>query len=113
MSHRVTTESSMTDLSIVQKVAKAQGFSFNVTGETVQFTSGKLNRASLDTRTGRITGDTDFGHTQDALGMLRQAYSEEKYRQECLKQGIQIEDRTVLSQHNGQKGVVKLTISMG
>lgn len=113
MSHRVTTETNMNDIAIVQKVAKAKNISFSVNGASVSFTSGALNRATLDTKTGRITGDTDYGHTQSALGALRQAYSEEKYRQECLKQGIQIEDRQVLDQHNGKKNVIKLTISMG
>lgn len=113
MSHRVTTETNMTDKSVATKVAKDQGISFTEVGNTIRFTSGKLNNASLDLTTGRITGDTDFQHTESVLGMLRQAYSEELYRRECLKQGIQVESREVLSQHNGHKNVIKLTIAMG
>jgi hypothetical protein len=45
--------------------------------------------------------------------MLRQGYSEELYRRECLKQGIQVESRSVLAQHNGGKNVIKLIVSMG
>lgn len=113
MSHRVTTETNLTEKDIVLKVAKAQGIGVTESGSSIRFTGGKLNHAALDLKTGRITGDTDFGHTESALGMLRQAYSEELYRRECLKQGIQIEDRQVLAQHNGAKGVIKLMISMG
>ena len=112
MSHRVTTQTNMTNVAVVQKVAKNQGFTFTAQGTNITFTSGALNRATLDTKTGRITGDTDYGHTESALGVLRQGYSEELYRQECLKQGIQIQDRQIV-EFNGQKGVVKLTISMG
>jgi len=113
MSHRVTTQTSMTDRSIVEKVAKAKGITYAVSGDSITFSSGQLNRATLDCKSGRISGDTDFGHTESALGMLRQGYSEELYRRECMKQGIQVEDRQVLTQHNGQKNVIKLTISMG
>lgn len=113
MSHRVTTETSMTDKSVVAKVAKAQNYTFVESGNSIRFTSGKLNHAVLDLTTGRVSGDTDFGHTETILGALHQAYNEEIYRRECLKQGIQIEDRQVLKQHNGQQNVVKLVISMG
>lgn len=113
MSHRVTTETNLTEKDVVLKVAKNQGIGCSESGTSIRFTGGKLNNAVLDTRTGRITGDTDYGHTESALGMLRQAYSEELYRRECLKQGIQIESRTVLSQHNGAKDVIKLIVAMG
>ena len=103
----------MTEKDVVLKVAKSQGIACSESGSNVHFQSGKLKNAMLDTRSGRITGDTDFGHTESALGMLRQAYSEELYRRECLKQGIQIESRTVLSQHNGVKDVIKLIVAMG
>jgi len=113
MSHRVTTETNMTEKDVVLKVAKAQGINCSESANSIRFTGGQLNNAMLDLKSGRISGDTDFGHTESALGMLRQAYSEELYRRECLKQGIQIESRSVLSQHNGQKGVIKLVVAMG
>jgi len=112
MSHRVTSETSMTEMDVVLKVAKAQGINCSPTGNTVRFTGGKLNNAVLDTKTGRISGDTDFGHTESGLGMLRQGYSEELYRRECLKQGIQVESRSVLYTIGG-KNVIKLIVSMG
>lgn len=112
MSHRVTTETNMTDLSVVKKVAADQKIGFTESGKTLTFTSGSMRNATLDTSTGRITGDTDWGHTQTGLGMLRQGYSEELYRRECLKQGIQVESRQVVS-YQGQNNVVKLVLSMG
>jgi hypothetical protein len=113
MSHRVTTETSMTDKDVILKVAKAQNIGVTESGQTLRFTSGPMRNATLDTKSGRISGDTDFGHTESGLGMLRQGYSEELYRRECLKQGIQIESRSVLSQHNGHKDVIKLIVAMG
>lgn len=112
MSHRVTTETSMKDSEIVKKVCSNQGISFREDGSSIFFTSGKLKNATLDTKSGRITGDTDYGHTESALGMLRQGYSEELYRRECLKQGIQVESRSLVS-YQGHNNVVKLVIAMG
>ena len=113
MSHRVTTETSMTEKDIILKVAKAQDITCSESGSTIRFTGGKLNNAVLDTKTGRISGDTDFGHTESGLGMLRQGYGEEIYRMNCLKQGIQVESREVLAQYNGRKNVIKLITSNG
>lgn len=113
MSHRVTTETNMTEKDVVLKVAKAQGITATESGNSIRFSGGKLNNAMLDTKTGRISGDTDYGHTESALGVLRQAYSEELYRRECLKQGIQIESRTVLAQHNGAQNVIRLIVAAG
>jgi len=96
MSHRVTTETEMKDRELVKAACKAQGVSFSDSaGNTIHFTGGKLQGASLDLKTGRISGDTDYGHNAKTLGALRQAYGEAKYRFECARQGIQIESREV------------------
>lgn len=96
MSHRVTTETEIKDKALAIAALKTAGISYVEQGNDVlRFTSGRMANASLDLRTGRITGDTDYGHTQDGLGVLRQNYGEAKYRQECLKQGVSIESREV------------------
>ncbi len=112
MSHRVTTQTSMNDLDIVRSAAKAQGISFTEANGRVTFSSGPLSRASLDLKTGLISGDTDHGHTSDGLGALRQAYSEALFNREALRNGSTVMERTVVT-HNGVKGVVKLLVSMG
>jgi hypothetical protein len=98
MSRRVTTQSEMKEKALVAQACKAQNISYTEHGDTIRFTSGGLNGAILDLRTGNITGDSDYGHTTGVLGSLRQAYGEAKYRKECLKQGVTIESRTMNKQ---------------
>jgi len=95
MSHRVTTETEMTDRTLVKSACKQQGVNFTESGDTMHFTGGPLNGATLNLKTGQITGDTDYGHSRASLGALKQAYGEAKYLFECQKQGIQVESRTV------------------
>ncbi len=95
MSHRVTTTTEMKDREHVRAACKQNNVSYTEQGDTFLFTSGPLKNASLDLRTGAISGDTDFGHTKAAFGCLKQAYGEAKYKFECQRQGIQIESRTV------------------
>ena len=109
MSHRVTTETQMQDKALAIQACKAAGINAVEQGnDMLRFTSGKLANATLDLRTGRITGDTDYGHTGDSLGAIQQHYGEAKYRQECLKQGISVESRMV-----DREGNIVLMCAMG
>lgn len=108
MSHRVTTETEIKDKVLLAQACKTAGITFTEAGEQVRFTSGKLQNASLDLRTGRITGDSDYGHTHEGLGVLRQCYGEAKYKAECARQGISIESRTL-----DREGNIVLMCSMG
>lgn len=109
MSHRVTTETEIKDKALATQACKAAGVSYVEQGnDMLRFTSGKLNNATLDLRTGRISGDTDYGHTNEGLGALMQHYGEAKYRMECLKQGIAIESRLV-----DREGNIVLQCAMG
>ncbi len=95
MSHRVTTETEMKDREILKSACKQQGVSYSEQGNNIRFTSGPLANATLDLSTGRVSGDTDYGHSRQTMGALKQAYGEAKYTFECVKQGIQIESREV------------------
>jgi hypothetical protein len=95
MGHRGTTETEIRDKTLLAEACKIAGVTFTRSGERVRFTSGQLQNATLELRTGRIEGDTDDGHTPSSLGTLRQAYAEAKYNSECLRQGITIESRTI------------------
>lgn len=109
MSHRVTTDTEIKDKALAIQACKTAGISYTEQGnDVIRFTSGGLQNATLDLRSGRITGDTDYGHTQDKLGALRQAYGEAKYRYECQKQGISIESR-----QTEKNGDIVLMWSMG
>lgn len=108
MSHRVTTETEIKDKVLLAQACKTAGVTFAESGETIRFTSGPMSNAVLDLWSGRITGDSDYGHTSSGLGVLRQAYGEAKYKNECARQGIQIESRTV-----DHEGNIVLMCSMG
>lgn len=108
MSHRVTTATEIKDKALAIQAAKAAGVGVVEEGNTLRFTSGDLRNAVLDLRTGRITGDTDYGHTEEKLGALRLHYSEAKYTLECARQGIMVESRTV-----NKDGHVELICAMG
>jgi hypothetical protein len=108
MSHRVTTETEIKDKALLAQACKTAGITFTEAGDTIRFTSGSLAHAVLDLKSGRITGDSDYNHTRDGLGSLRQAYGEAKYRNECSRRGIQIESRSV-----EKNGDIVLMCSMG
>ena len=101
MSHRVTTSTEMRDRALIEQACKQTGVSFVANGSNaIRFTSGSLNNAVLNLSTGTIEGDTDYGHTSEKLGALKQAYGEAKYRYECTRQGIMIESRSVDARGN-------------
>jgi hypothetical protein len=90
----------MKDKAILAHACKMAGQAFVEQGQTVRFTGGRLNNAVLDLKTGRISGDTDYGHTSDGLGELRQTYSEVLYKNKLNLEGIAIESRTVNAEGN-------------
>ncbi len=95
MSRRVTTKTEIKDKDLAVQAMKAAGLQYQDQGESLHITSGKMRGAIVDLRTGDISGDSDYGHTTEGLGMLRMHYGEAKYRRECLRQGITIESRTL------------------
>lgn len=106
MSRRITTKTQITDKELAIQALKMAGMSYREEGSTVlRITSGSMREATLDLRTGTITGDSDY-HRQDTLGALRQHYSEAQIRQRCLMEGHSVEERQVF-----QDGRVKLICS--
>ena len=95
MSHRITTKTKITNKDLAIDAIKMAGWSFQQSGNAITITSGPMNRARLDLRTGNISGDTDW-HSKDTLGALRQNYSEAVVRQQCRKTGATVESREVM-----------------
>ena len=91
MSYRRTTQTNMTNRAIVAQALKNEGVSYRENGDTFTFTSGPLNRATLDLKTGAVTGDSDFGHTEKVLGSLRCAYSMALDFDKQIKEGAVLE----------------------
>ena len=95
MSHRVTTQTEIKDKALAIEAIKAAGFTYAEDNDRLHITSGSMQNATIDLRTGIVSGDTDHRHTKEKLGALRKHYTEAKFRAECLKQGISIESRRV------------------
>jgi hypothetical protein len=82
------------------------GFEFKeATPTRLYITSGELQGAALDLVTGEVTGDSDYGHTAEKFGILRQYYKEALTRQECARTGATISER-----HIDEEGNVILTL---
>ena len=92
MSHRVTTETEMTDANLVANAMQAAGIEFTVQKRNVVFSDGDA-KAILNLKTGRLTYPT--GAIPEKLGLLKQLYAEAIYRAGCERQGITIESRSV------------------
>lgn len=94
MSRRITNKVDITERDVAIDALKLADLSFVAKGEhTLVITSGALKNATLDLRTGSVYGDSDFGHTEESFGVLRQYYAEAKLRLECMKNGTTIEER--------------------
>jgi hypothetical protein len=96
MSHRVTTQTEIKDKTLAIQAIKGAKLQYREVGnDQLVITSGGMNNATIDLRTGVISGDSDYGHDKENLGVLRQHYSEAKFRAESLKNGVSIESRVV------------------
>jgi hypothetical protein len=100
MSRRVTTKTEIKDKALAIQALKTADMSYREEGDSLFITSGALANARINLTTGEISGDSDYRHTTESLGALRQFYGEAKYRQECLRQGITIESRTINREGN-------------
>ena len=92
MSHRVTTETEMTDANLVATVLRAAGIEFTMQKKNVLISQGD-GTAILNLKTGRLTYGT--GPVPEKLGLVRQLYAEAQYRAACEREGVEIVDRTV------------------
>jgi hypothetical protein len=97
MGLRVTAETELKEVGLVEAAVQAAGFEFTRKKETFVIVAGDVT-ATLDLKTGRLTSkDVEMPRR---LGVLRQYYAEAKYRAECERQGIRIESRTVDQEGN-------------
>lgn len=108
MSKRITTQTDIKDKGLAIKALGQLGLAYEEMGSTsLRITSGTLGNAVIDLTTGKVSGDTDYGHRRESLGDLRQAYAELKFRADAAKEGVQIKQRFVR-----QDGKVRLVCRM-
>jgi len=92
MSHKITTQTQITNKKLAVQAIKTAGMSFTENGDRIRITSGLMRGAEINLSTGRITGDTDI-HSQKELGALRKYYSEAQIRERCMLEGHTVESR--------------------
>lgn len=98
MSHRVTTQTEIKDQDVATAALKSAGYTFDQRDQTIFITSGDLRNATIDLRTGVVSGDTDYQHSDSKFSALKKFYAEEKVKKEFQRQGGYIESRTVNAQ---------------
>ena len=101
MSRRITNKVDITERDLAIEALALANYSYLEEGSNLVVTgSGPLRNATVNLRSGEVIGDSDFGHTEEAFGVLRQYYAEAKVRAECLKSGTTIEEREIDSEGN-------------
>lgn len=107
MSRRVTFRSELKDRDLTIQALNALQYTYSeVVKDTLHITSGPMNRATINLKTGDVEGDSDW-HTKGELGGLRQAYSEAEFRRITQRQGAIIESRTAID-----GGKIKILVRM-
>lgn len=107
MSHRITTETEITDLAVAKQACEAAGWKFTEKDSVLTFMTGPLTRGTLNTKTGTFDGDTDY-HAGGKVNQLKMHYAEALLSNEIRKQGGRIESRKV-----NQNGEVELLYQIG
>ena len=106
MSRRVTYDTKMTDKDLVASTLRSLNVQFTVDKDVYRIIAGNLKGLSINTKTGKIDTDEDYGH--DALiNGLKIAYTEADVRREYNRTGTSIMSREVVT-YQGIEGVVLL-----
>lgn len=95
MSRRVSTKTNITDKDVAIAALGYAQVQHSVSGNRIFLQSGPLLGAVLDLETGDLSGDTDFGHSEASLGVIKQYYAEALFRVESSKIGTTIDQRAV------------------
>lgn len=95
MSRRIENKMEITNKDLAMRALQQAGISYQDMGTEIVMTSGDLANARIDLITGSVRGDSDFGHTSQKFGVLRQYYSEAQVREEYNKSGTMIDGRSV------------------
>jgi hypothetical protein len=95
MSRRITQNTDITNKELAIMALNAAKISFEEQGEILYLKSGAFQNATLNLKTGTISGDSDFGHRKEEFGLLRQHYAEAESRLACQRIGDTIDERSL------------------
>ncbi len=109
MSKRLGIETQMKQRDVAIRTLNNAGYSYvEVGAHGLRITSGPMAQAVIDLSSGKVTGDTDYDHTDAKLGSLRQAYAVEAHKEAISQTGGYIESNTV-----DEKGRIVLIYNVG
>lgn len=103
MSHRVVTTTNITDKKIATMALNKKGWAFVDEGTSLRITSGPMDRATINLKTGEVVGDSDFhgysrGTGNSSLEALNQEYAVQKIRATVRKQGGTIQSQKTVGE---------------
>ena len=96
MSHRVTTQTTITEKKIAIAALKAAGWSYTESGNNLRISSGPMARSTINLSNGEVFGDADHVNDGDSsMGALNQGYSEALVRANAMNEGYEVEGREI------------------
>jgi len=113
MSHRLTIETQITDKAIAEAALRQANISFDTRGDNIYLKTGAYTGTVINLTNGSVvSGDTDH-HRIDLgkLGLVRQYYAEAKYKAECLREGVDILERSEEKVNGGTVIVLRCQVS--
>lgn len=102
MSHRVVSNTNITDAATASRALTKKGWAYSQSSDSqgrpqIRVTSGPMSGALIDLSTGKVEGDTDFhGYDGSALSSLDQAYGEEQILMNIEAQGGYVVSRELV-----------------
>ena len=102
MSHRIVINTEFNDKAALERALKTSAWDYKVLGQKVRVDGGPCAGGTVDLKTGKFHGDSDF-HSPERLSPLLQAYGEALWLNRFADNGGFMESRTVL-----QDGTIRL-----
>ncbi len=94
MSHKITTRTGMKDQRLIRGALNTAKLDFDERDGVFYIKGGKFRGVSINSKTGDITGDSDWHG--GILGDLRQHYAEAHHMDELQLAGCEVLERNVL-----------------
>lgn len=96
MSHKITTQTNITDKELAISALNIAGWKFSEGGQNIHVQSGPMTGASINLTTGVVSGDSDYvTRDDDSMGALKRYYGEALVRAHAAKEGYEVEEREI------------------
>ena len=98
MSHRIEINTELKEKVALEAALKANDWAYEVNGNRLHITGGPCSGGSVDLKTGRFHGDSDY-HSPEKMAPLLQAYAEAQWMGRFADNNGYLESREVM--HDG------------